>query len=377
MKLKLILLLLLILQIACKKNQITMSADEPSIELIFDSSEPEFQVGAGLGLNYYNDITVGVINLTPTNIKLITAAGAETIIMEGSNLHNISSAYTVLRPSRVIGGSSSAIDYNYIGLGQLIKTKTNKYYGLYHAEWHDGSVLNAGVAGFYASIGLCTSTNGVNFTKSSAAVVPNIYNRAYDNGAGDGGYGEPSMLFNKDSSEVYVYFVDHNRTGLGVNISMAKFNVLSNGEPDFSTCYFLTPYNTFTSQIIRPAQVVMGANNDHAINPQVTYSKWAKKYLMVYNLNAWEEWMKTGSSPSSGTYLTTSDDGIIWNSKSQLLKSDYAIPLNSTTSFSWHPNLIFTDANQKEGYLLYSKSVNGLGAESHKMYAKKFRLVLK
>ncbi|MCF8318684.1 MAG: hypothetical protein K9H63_00005, partial [Sphingobacteriaceae bacterium] len=62
---------------------------------------------------------------------------------------------------------------------------------------------------------------------------------------------------------------------------------------------------------------------------------------------------------------------------SQLLKSDYAIPLNSTTSFSWHPNLIFTDANQKEGYLLYSKSINSLAAESHKMYAKKFRLELK
>ena len=55
-----------------------MSADEPSIELIFDSSEPEFQVGAGLGLNYYNDITVGVINLTPTNIKLITAVAIDT-----------------------------------------------------------------------------------------------------------------------------------------------------------------------------------------------------------------------------------------------------------------------------------------------------------
>ena len=376
MKLYFLLVCFLILQISCKKSQTTISK-EPSIELEFDSSEPEFQVGAGLGLNYYNDITVGVINLTPTNVKLVTASGTETIILEGSNLHNISTTYTLLRPGIATGGSSSAIDYNYIGLGQLIKTKTNKYFGLYHAEWHDGTTLPGGVAGFYGSLGLCTSLDGVNFTKSSTAVIPNVYDRNFDNGSGDGGYGEPSMLFNKDSSAVYVYFVDHNRTGMGVNIGMAKFNVLSNGDPDFSTCYFLTANNSFTSQVVRPTQVVMGVNNSDAIFPQVTYSKWAKKYLMVYNLNAWGEWVNTSASPSSGIYLKTSDDGISWSSKSQLLKSDLAIPFNTGNSFSWHPNLIFTDANQMEGYMLYSKSVNGLAADSHKMYAKKFRLVLK
>ena len=333
----------------------------------------EFQVGEGLGLNYYNDITIGVLNFSPTNVKLITAAGNETIILEGTDLKNISSYTTLLKPSIVTDNANkNAIDYNYIGLGQVIQAKDKKIYGLYHGEWHAGSILPGNVAGFYASIGLAISTNGgASFTKSSAEVIPNLYDKNFNNGAGDGGYGEPSMLFNADSSAVYAYFVDHNRAGKGVNICMAKFLVGTDGTPDFNTCYFLDESNNFTKTIIRPKQIVAGTGNADAIFPQVTYNKTLKKYLMVYNLNAYQEF-SAGQASQSGLYLRTSTDGINWSTAPQQLTTSFSIPFSVNSSFSWHPTLFYSKADQSEGYLLYSKSSRGIAQESHKMYAKKF-----
>lgn len=339
------------------------------------SSEPEFQVGANLGINYFNDITVGVLNYNSTNIKLITSAGTETIVIEGSDLKNMTTTSSILKPSIIDNNSNNdAIDYNYIGLGQIIKAKDNKIYGLYHGEWHDGTILPGNVPGFYASIGLCISTNGgSSFSKSSNAVIPNIYDKNYNNGYADGGYGEPSLTFNSDSTAVYSYFVDHNRTGKGVNICMAKFNVTSTGIPDFGNCYFLDESNNFTKNIVRPKQIVSGImGSSDAIFPQVTYNKKAKKYFMVYTLNAYSDFFTSNKPVLSGIYLKTSKDGINWNTDPIKLITDFGIPFNITSSFSWHPTLIYSKNDHSEGYLLYSKSTQGIGQESHKMWAKKF-----
>ncbi|MFZ9187951.1 MAG: hypothetical protein ACO21G_05065, partial [Algoriphagus sp.] len=95
------------------------------------AGDPEVQVGERLGLNFYNDITVGVLNSSPTSIKLITAAGNETIVMEGTELKNLTSYSSLLKPSIVSDNANkNAIDYNYIGLGQVIQAKDNKIYGL-------------------------------------------------------------------------------------------------------------------------------------------------------------------------------------------------------------------------------------------------------
>jgi hypothetical protein len=361
--------------VACTMNEKESPTPPPSTNQSFKlTSDFEFQVGDRLDLNYYNDITVGVLNFSPTNVKLITAAGNETILLEGTDLKNITSYSSVLKPSIVSNNTNKdAIDYNYIGVGQVIQAKDKKIYGLYHGEWHDGSILPGNVAGFYASIGLAVSTNGgISFSKSSTEVIPNLYDKNFNNGAGDGGYGEPSMLFNADSSAVYAYFVDHNRAGKGVNICMAKFLVGSDGTPDFNTCYFLDESNNFTKNVIRPKQLVAGTpGNADAIFPHVTYNKTLKKYLMVYNLNAYQEY-STGQASQSGIYLRTSIDGINWSTAPQQLTTNFSIPFSVTSSFSWHPTLIYSKGDQSEGYLLYSKSSRGIAQESHKMYAKKF-----
>jgi len=362
--------------VACTMNEKESPTPPPSTNQSFKlTSDFEFQVGERLGLNYYNDITVGVLNFSPSNVKLITSAGNETILLEGTDLKNITSYTSVLKPSIVSNNTNKdAIDYNYIGLGQVIQSKDKKIYGLYHGEWHDGSILPGNVAGFYASIGLAISTNGgISFSKSSTEVIPNLYDKNFNNGAGDGGYGEPSMLFNADSSAVYAYFVDHNRAGKGVNICMAKFLVGNDGTPDFSKCYILDETNNFTTNIVRPKHIVFGAGGiaADAIFPHVTYNKKMKKYLMVYNLNAFQEF-SVGQPSQSGIYLRISADGINWTSEPQKILTNYSIPFSTSSSFSWHPTLIYSNADQSEGYLLYSKSNKGIAQESHKMVAKKF-----
>ncbi|MFZ9188607.1 MAG: hypothetical protein ACO21G_08420, partial [Algoriphagus sp.] len=239
----------------------------------------------------------------------------------------------------------------------------------------DGTILPGNVAGFYASIGLSVSIDGgLSFSKSSKEVIPNLYDKYFNNGFADGGYGEPSMTFNADSSAVFAYFVDHNRAGKGVNICMAKFNVSPNGMPDFSTCYLLDETNNFTLNVVRPKQIVFGAGGiADAIFPHVTYNKKMKKYLMVYNLNAFQEF-SAGQPSQSGIYLRTSTDGVNWNSEPQKLITNYSIPFSTSSSFAWHPTLIYSNADQSEGYLLYSKSNRGIAQESHKMVAKKFTI---
>lgn len=359
---------------SCSNDEEKNNTSQTNYELNL-SSEPEFRIGENLNLNYFNDITVGVLNLSPTNIKLVTSANTETIILEGPNIRNINSFSTLLNPSIIDNHSNiNAIDYNYIGLGQVIKAKNNKIYGLYHGEWHDGTILQANIPGFFGSIGLCVSADGGStFSKSSEPVIPNLYDKNFDNGASDGGYGEPSLTFNADSTAVYAYFVDHNRAGRGVNICMAKFNVMSNGQPDFGTCYLLTTNNFFTTNVVRPKQIVYGTmGSSDAIFPHVTYNKKAKKYFMVYTLNAYSDYFTSNRPIQSGIYVRTSKDGINWTEPPKQLITDYGIPLNTETSFTWHPTLIYTNSDQSEGYLVYSKSTQGIGRESHKMWGKKF-----
>jgi hypothetical protein len=368
--------LALIVSACSVEEEPTINPTTPSNPSFKLAADPEFLVGEKLGLNYFNDITVGVLNYNATNIKLITAAGNETILMEGTDLKNMTSYTPLLKPSIVSDNANkNAIDYNYIGLGQVIQAKDKKIYGLYHGEWHDGTILPGNVAGFYASVGLATSTNGgVSFSKSATEVIPNLYDKNFNNGFADGGYGEPTMTFNADSTAIYAYFVDHNRAGKGVNICMAKFIVSPDGTPDFSTCFLLDDTNTFTKNIIRPKQIVFGAvGTADAIFPHVTYNKKLKQFLMVYNLNAFQEF-SAGQPSQSGIYLRTSNDGINWTSEPQKLVTNYSIPFSSTSSFAWHPTLIYTNADQSEGYLLYSKSNRGIAQESHKMVAKKFTI---
>ena len=193
------------------------------------------------------------------------------------------------------------------------------------------------------------------------------------------------MLFSKDSTQLFVHYVDHNRDNRGVNICMGKFDV-TNGEPQFDKFYYLNDQNEFTSSIIKAKEVVSGDYGySDAIFPHVTYNKSLELYVMVLNLNAFSN--NGCNSNDSGIYITYSKDGINWidpfnenvisyiGSPKKLI-SECSIPFSQTSSFAWHPSLIYTNESQTEGYLLYSHG-ESLSYPGHQLYGNKFKIDLK
>ena len=350
---------------------ITIYVENPNavytLELDFSD---EFPVGHNLGLNYYNDITVGVLDYSENNVRLLTASGTSSYVLEGTSLDNLSSFTQVATPTEDTYYS------DYVGLGQLIKDDNGTIYSVVHSEEHDGTQCPGNVPGFYASVGLATSyDNGQSFQLSNSVLLENTFDINYDNGQCDGGLGEPSITFSKDSTEVFVYYVDHNRDGRGVNICMSKFNTNSDHTPDFDNPYYLGTDNNFTSEVVRSKEVVVGMGNSDAIFPQVTYNSYSDSYIMVYSENNFGEFSNGATSPTmSGIYYKQSNDGINWDSPATQLIADWSIPWSfDNHSFSWHPNLIYNNEEQTEGYLIYSKA-NSL-QDGHKMWAVKFNIV--
>jgi hypothetical protein len=375
-------LLFLIFVIAltnCKKSTTSGSGNDnsqPSSSYSFVLSGAPFLVADGLGLAYFNDITVGVLKNNSSGIKLITASGNSTIVLDGMDLTKITSVSTLITPN---SQDTSSYYHNYIGLGKTIQDRNGILYSVFHAEWWNGRTLPGNVSGFFGSIGIGISNDGgKTFSLSSSPIIPTTYSRYISNGNADGGYGEPTITYNKDSSFVYVYFTDHNRDGRGVNICMVKFNVLSHRVPDFTTCQFLLYNSTFTTSIIRSAEIVSGGNYGDAIFPDVNYNNTTGKYYMVYNLNDYDEYFTRGIPTYSGIYLRESLDGINWTLTPQKLISDWAIPFNVSSSYTWHPTIIYTSNDMLQGYLVYSKSSLGLSTNGgHKMWAQPFKFVKK
>ena len=361
----------LLIFFSCSKEESINSPIEVPNENTFQFEldlSSEFPVAHDVGLNYFNDITVGVISNSSDAIKIITAANTSSYVLSGTSLSNINQATKVAAPR------DNTFYSDYVGLGQLIKDSNNTIYSVFHSEQHDGSVLPGNIPGFYASVGLGISyDNGETFQLNSEPLIQNTFDINYDNGFGDGGLGEPSITFSKDKSEVFVYYVDHNRSGRGVNICMVKFLVDQNGAPDFSTCYYLNENKQFTSDVIRSKEVVAGIGYADAIFPHVSYNSFIDKYVMVYSLNHYGEFHNGSASPSqSGIYYRESIDGINWTEQPIKLITDWSIPFSfDNHSFAWHPNLIYSNDSQSEGYLVYSKA--STLQQGHKMWAMNFK----
>src|SRR5439155_8393096 len=59
-----------------------------------------------------------------------------------------------------------------------------------------------------------------------------------------------------------------------------------------------------------PVLSVLAMDDAHALYPHVTWSEYLKKYVMVFNVNAWKE-PQGGKPPArSGIYWATSADGV-------------------------------------------------------------------
>ena len=119
--------------------------------------------------------------------------------------------------------------------------------------------------------------------------------------------------------------------------------------------------------------MVAGIGYADAIFPHVTYNSFIDKYVMVYSLNHYGEFHNGSILPSeSGIYYRESIDGINWDEQPIKLITDWSIPYSfDNHSFAWHPNLIYSNDSQSEGYLVYSKA--STLEQGHKMWAMKFK----
>ena len=97
---------------------------------------------------------------------------------------------------------------------------------------------------------------------------------------------------------------------------------------------------------------------------------------MVYSLNDYGEYFDGSSPNNSGIYITESKDGITWDQTPQQILKGWSIPFDTTKPYLWHPNLIYSNNSQTEGYLVYSRSLNGVTVDGHKMYGRKFKITL-
>ena len=85
-------LILVLILFSCSKEESEVLPTEIPSEKTFQfdlDSSSEFPVAHDVGLNYFNDITVGVISNSSNNIKIITAAGTRSYVFTGTSLSNI------------------------------------------------------------------------------------------------------------------------------------------------------------------------------------------------------------------------------------------------------------------------------------------------
>ena len=110
--------------------------------------------------------------------------------------------------------------------------------------------------------------------------------------------------------------------------------------------------------------------------PHVSYSKYLGRYVMVFNINVWKEYAEEGRVlERSGIYVAYSADGVQWSGPDMLVK-DYAVS-RTGKSVSWHPTIVWSDAEHRAARLVYSHSDRWghahLGGTPHHMVGREMR----
>jgi len=329
---------------------------DPGIPTALDTL-PSLEVGGPvtllqngqLGLSYFPDEGTALIQREP-QLRLMITAKDSSYIVQGPNLQQLATATKVLGP-----GTAGEFDNGYAGISAVIQLGRTSY-GFYHAEDRIGlPALAGGIPGFYASIGLTRSDDGVTWRKVGQVITssqPKSW-AAYPD-QGDRGAAEPGAIVSKDGRYVYVYYTEHSRINRrGVDICIARAD-LSSGAPlpgSFKK-YF---QGSFSEPGIgghdTPIITARGFSSANALEGHVSYSKKADRYLMIFGIDSYQERMSGQPPTHSGLYAAWSKDAIDWSPPTQLV-ADQAVP-QPGKSVSWEGTVIFDDATGSTGTLIY------------------------
>ncbi len=313
--------------------------------------EPVTLLGDGaLGLRYFPDEGTSLLE-SDSGVRVVLTSGISSFLVEGSDLEHLDKATEIVVP-----GAPGEFDNGYAGVSAVVRVD-GVYYGFYHAEDQEGlPPLPGGVNGYYASIGLVTSEDGITWTKQGQVITsaqPKSW-AAYPDQA-DRGAAEPGAVVTQDGSYLYLYYTEHSRVeGRSVDICVARAD-LRNGPP-LPGSFVKYRGGGFSEPGIggKDSPIVVGPDPSiaNALEGHVTFSQAASRYLMIFGVDAWEERM-TGQPPNvSGLYAAWSEDGLAWSEPERLI-ADQGVP-EPGRSLSWEGSVLWDDATGASGYLVYA-----------------------
>ncbi len=306
-------------------------------------------------LDYFPDTSAVLLNRDP--YKMIFTAADESYLLEGKDIKHFKKATKILKR-----GGKGAFDNGYAGISGIYFHKNGEIYCFYHAEDHENMKKLYGggnINGFYARIAVAVSKDkGLSWTKLGPVIESSkpkewtFYDEQQDRGTG-----EPDVILDKTGKYLYLYYVEHSRQdGRGVQICMARSEISKN--PPIPGTWMKYYNGSFSENGLKglDTPVISAKNTDdaEAIFPHPAYSKTLGKYIMIYNVNFWKEYVYNTGLKNSGIYIAYSDDGINW-SKPFLLVKDNCVPLPEK-SLSWQANIIWDDKSDLEGWLVYGYS---------------------
>ncbi|MCF7849935.1 MAG: hypothetical protein K9M45_13870, partial [Kiritimatiellales bacterium] len=258
------------------------------------------------GLRYFPDERLGVIERA-SECRVLVTAGRKTVLLNGKDMFHLRVVGTVLSP-----GEAGTFDNGYAGVSGVYRAGAKELLAFYHAEDHEGMprIRANNVQGFYCSIGLAVSNDdGASFGKVGPVLTDS---RSKDlDGHTDQGVGEPSVTLDRSGKFLLMYYTSHSRLdGRGVQICLARCPVDEAGKADawqkFHNGGFVEPGLGGRDTPVLSGKALVA----DAIFPHVTYCANLDRYVMVYCLNAYNEFK---SSPDrSGIYVAFSEDGISW-----------------------------------------------------------------
>ena len=233
-----------------------------------------------LGLKYFPDEGTTLLQTSPARVILTSAIS--TYLVEAVDIEHLAEgkATQVLAP-----GAAGTFDNGYAGISAIVSLG-GSLYGFYHAEDQENlPKLAGGIPGFYASIGLAKSEDGVTWNKLGQVITssqPKSW-QAYPN-QGDRGAAEPGAVVSKDGQYVYLYYTEHSRVdGRSVDICVARAD-LKDGPPAPGR-FMKYRRGEFTESGLggKDTPIVTAAKfpSANALEGHVTYSQTLERYLMV------------------------------------------------------------------------------------------------
>jgi len=308
------------------------------------------------GMNYFPDMATVVLTQTP--LRALITARNRTMLLRGRDWKHLTGAREVLSP-----GGRGRFDNGYVGTTGVYRHANGALYAIYYAEDHEGMpklpLPGGTIPGFYASQGLALSTDNGESWKKLGQVITSSKPKdwvAYP-GHADRGAGESGTVITPDGRWLYVYYTEHSHTNnRGVQICLARCRV---GDQIPAPGSFFKYHNGAFDQpgiggLDTPVVSAHADDQAAAMYPHVIYMPALKKYVMIFSINYWKEYVhKTGLS-KSGIHVAFSDDGIRWSSPRRLL-IDNSVPLQGQ-SLSWEATLVLDREDGLEGWLLYGYS---------------------